>query len=302
MEEMDTTPAGSVRTVEWLPVWPQTLRPMQILASLVILLGVAVGCVLAWKAESVVGLIGFAGIGVLCGCGGWLTLRGAGFRWFRLSRGLTGCESKLYGKGIRVGPEALTMRVLIISMLCASVYYAAVALTFWSGIEVMLPDSRNSSPHAIFAMVCGVVLAVLAMLFSLFRPATGIEIYRDVVIRTVGRQPFVRIGADLVVPWVSIVAVADAVRLNTTGLWTFRDPLIRLVVREPLDKENRLGWDTDHYVQLPASWMAAEPNMLIAVLRAMAVSDESRREILAIRPETIFMPPPLRERIQRSII
>ncbi len=302
MEEMDTTPAGIVRTVEWLPVWPQTLRPMQILASLVILLGVAVGCVLAWKAESVVGLIGFAGIGVLCGCGGWLTLRGSGFRWIRLSRRLTGCESKLYGKGIRVGPEALTMRVLIISMLCASVYYAAVALTFWSGIEVMLPDSRNSSPHAIFATVCGVVLAVLAMLFSLFRPATGIEIYRDVVIRTVGRQPFVRIGADLVVPWAAIVDVADAVRLNTTGLWTSRDPLIRLVVREPLDKDGRLGWDTDHYLQLPASWMAAEPNTLIAVLRAMAVSDESRREILEIRPETIFMPPPLRERIRRGII
>jgi len=293
-------PDAESPAIEWRAVWPQLLDWKHLATASVAFVGVVAGFFLVWTAGSGVAIVGFVGVGVMSLCLLWLVLRLAGFRWIRPSSRLKPCTSARFGPGIRIGPETLALRVLVIALVGCAIYYVAVALAFWLRLESLLPEFRDSSTHKWLAVIFAVVLAAIALLLSIFRPSTGLEIYQDVVIRTVGQWRLLRIGDDVTLPWASIVEIVDEVRLNHSGLWTTREPLIRLVTSEPLPSTGRLGWDTDEYLQLPASWMAAEPNLMLAVLRAMLESDERRQEILSHDPAVVFAPPPLRERFRVS--
>lgn len=270
----------SREAVESPAVWPQRFDTKYLLIALV-----AVGCAVgglafAWSAGSSTGVIGFSGFGAVCLGLAWLAVRQAGLRWIKLSPRVVPCAHSEFGSGVRIGPESLALRILIATLGSCAVYYASVVAAVLLGQDSLLPEVREVLPNTLFAGVCGVAMGAIALLLLLFRPSTGLEIYQEVVIRTVGRSRIVRIGGDVILRWDSITDVADEVRSNHVGLWTTREPLIRLVTSGCVPSEGRLGWDTDDYLQLPVSWMAAEPNTVLAVLRAMLGNNEKRREIL----------------------
>lgn len=288
----------SRETVESPAVWPQRFDTKYLLIALV-----AVGCAVgglafAWSAGSSTGAIGFSGFGAVCLGLAWLAVRQAGFRWIKLSPRVVPCAHSEFGSGVRIGPESLALQILIVTLGSCAVYYASVVAAVLLGQDSLLPEVREVLPNTLFAGVCGVAMGAIALLLLLFRPSTGLEIYQDVVIRTVGRSRIVRIGGDVTLRWDSITDVADEVRLNHVGLWTTREPLIRLVTSGSVPREGRLGWDTDDYLQLPVSWMAAEPNTVLAVLRAMVGNSEKRREILLHDPKKAFTPPSLKVRLR----
>lgn len=288
----------SREAVESLAVWPQRFDPKYLIIALVSA-GCAVGgLAFAWSAGSSTGLIGFSGFGAVCLGLAWLAVRQAGFRWIMLSRRVVPCAHSEFGCGLRIGPESLAIRVSIATLGACAVYYGSAVVAVLLGQESLLPELREVLPNTVFAGVCGVAMGAIALLLLLFRPSTGLEIYQDVVIRTVGQSRVVRIGSDMTLRWDSITDVADEVRLNHVGLWTTREPLIRFVTSGSVPTEGRLGWDTDDYVQLPVSWMAAEPNTVLAVLRAMVGNNEKRREILSHDPKEVFTPPSLQVRLR----
>lgn len=280
-------------------VWPQRFEWRYVWLFSVCGLSSLGALAAAWAAPTGVAAIGLSGGAVAMGCLAWLCSRSAGIRWISSSRKVHRCSSLTFGDGIRIGPANLVLSVLISVLLGMGVYCAAVVAAFWLDLETLLPEFRGGS-HVVFAAACGAVLLVVAMLLSLFRPSVGIELYAEAVVRTVARRSFLRIGDDVVLPWSAITEIADDVVLNTVGLWVTRDPLIRLCTNGEVPSRGRLGWDTDDYIQLPVSWMAAEPNTMLAVLREMLFSENRRRVLLAGEPTSIFAPPPLRYRFRSS--
>lgn len=286
--------------VVWRQVWPQRFGLAHMTAALVLAICALGGFAFAWRVGSSVGVIGYTGFGGVALCASWLFVRQAGFRWITLSPKLKQCVHPRFGVGIRIGPESLSTRVLVTALGACAVYYGAIVVAFWLELDSLLPEFRDEASNTVFAGLSCVAMGATALGLYVFRPSTGLEIYQDVVIRTVGQSRIVRIGGDVILPWSGISEIAHAVRSNHVGLWTTREPLIRLMTTVPPSARGRLGWDTDNYLELPAGLMAAEPNMIVAVLRVMLEGDERRRPILSQGLDAVFTPPPLRARFSAS--
>ncbi|NIL74872.1 hypothetical protein [Rhodococcus sp. B10] len=286
-------------TAEWLEVWPQRLDFKYVaVVAIGIICSAGFGVFAVWGAVgSEIGAVGYFGGAIVCLCTAWLSLRSAGVRWVYSSRHVRQCSSSEFGEGIRIGPGVLVINSLIIAMLACGVFFTSVVVAWSLGFESLLPDSRVGLRHYVFSTFCAAASVLVALVLGFFRPSTGLELYPDVVVRTVKHPPFVRIGGDIALPWTSIVEVVDEVKLVSHSWFTNREPLIRLVTTSMMATSGRIGWDTDNYLQLPAGAMSAEPNTLLSVLREMHRSEARRRELLSVDPKTLFSPPPLRKRM-----
>ncbi|OAK51715.1 hypothetical protein A3K89_10570 [Rhodococcoides kyotonense] len=191
----------------------------------------------------------------------------------------------------------LGVNLIIVAMLGCAMFFTCVLLVWRWGFESLLPEGRVGVHHYVVSAFFAVVTAGLVLLLPMLRSTCGVELYPEVVVRTAMRSPFARTAGDVVLPWASILEVADEVKLIHHRMGTTKTPLIRLMTQGAVPLEGRFSWDTDNYVELPVGALAAEPNALLSVLREMHQSESRRRELLSLSPRTLFSPPPLRERL-----
>ncbi|MBY6414111.1 hypothetical protein HQ346_20665 [Rhodococcus sp. BP-252] len=283
----------------WREAWPQRLGLMWFAMSLFMAFWAVVGFAFAWSGDagSVAGSIGIAGGSVSILVFSWIGIQLAGVRWVRRSRRASYCARGDFGSGVRVGPGVLGVNLITVAMLGCAVFFTCVLLVWRWGFESLLPEGRVEVHHYVISAFFAVVTAGLVVLLSMLRSSCGVELYPEVVVRTAKRSLFARTAGDVVLPWASILEVADEVKLVHHRMGTTKTPLIRLITPSAVPTEGRFRWDTDDYVELPVGAMAAEPNTLLSVLREMHQSESRRRELLSLSPKTLFSPPPLRERL-----
>ncbi|NIL74873.1 hypothetical protein [Rhodococcus sp. B10] len=298
-DSISNSESSSVEAI-WRETWPQRLGPMWFAMALFTGFWGVVAFAFAWSGDagSVAGSIGAAGGGVMIlGCS-WIGVQMAGFRWIWQSSRVTSCVRSDYGSGVRVGPGVLGVNLITVAMLGCAVFFTCVLLVWRWGFESLLPEGRVGVHHYVISAFFAVVTAGLVLLLSMLRSSCGVELYPEVVVRTAKRSLFARTAGDIVLPWASILEVADEVKLVHHRMGTTKTPLIRLMTQGSVPLEGRFRWDTDDYVELPVGAMAAEPNALLSVLREMHQSESRRRELLSISPKALFSPPPLRKRLR----
>ncbi|MGV5049794.1 hypothetical protein [Rhodococcus pyridinivorans] len=206
------------------------------------------------------------------------------------------------GIGIVV-PGGLTLPSLAVAML---IFNGLTGLAI-SALNVYITD-RSELPHgydprttAIFALVGGIVLLLMAAAFIWFRLPTTLGLYPHGIERVVRSRKLRRNNATVqFVHWNDIEGIAGTDIVTRSGYGDVRTPMIHIHTTGRIPPEARIPHDEEHILAIVCTWLIAEPNTLLALARRMHERPHDRTLLAREDAAELLRPPPLRGRFRMA--
>ncbi|WP_272269800.1 hypothetical protein [Rhodococcus sp. Rp3] len=231
-----------------------------------------------------------------------VAFRDGGIRNALHSRRISGHVHPELGLGIVV-PGGITLYSLTVAMFIFNglTGLAISALNVYTTDRSELPHGYDPRTTAIFALVGGIVLLLMAMAFIWFRLPTTLGLYPHGIERVVRSRKLRRNNATVqFVHWNDIEGIAGTDIVTRSGYGDVRTPMIHVHTPGRIPPEARIPHDEEHTLAIVCTWLIAEPNTLLTLIRRMSARPNDRTLLAREDAAELLRPPPLRERFRMA--
>ncbi|MGU3587132.1 hypothetical protein ACLBYD_28780 [Rhodococcus sp. C26F] len=193
---------------------------------------------------------------------------------------------------------SLTAAMLILDGLTGS---AISALNVYITDRSELPHGYDPRTTAIFALMGGIVLLLIAAVLIWFRHPTVLGLYPQGIERVVRSRKLRRNNATVqFARWDAIEGIIGTDIVTRSGSGDVRTPMIHIHTTGQIPPEARIPHDEEHTLAIVCTWLIAEPNTLLSLIRRMSERPNDRTLLAREDAAELLRPLPLRERFRMA--